>query len=290
MAVQGVDVEAAVPVAGLPVKATVTLLEHFHRSPAAASGIAARWGQGASSPELNLPPQGRAKHEFSFAFQRGGLHRGEVRLVGEDGSKYDDRRFFTVQIDQGIPVAIVRAERHEIAYLDDTYYLERALAPGRAGNWAIQSTMLAQGDLMSQPLEKYKVIFCVNLPALNADAAERLRAYVAGGGCVVWICGDNVDVDAYNQMNQQAHGQLLPAALVGVRTPGPKDNRDSWHISFLDKKYPALSHLAEPAVLYESVLVYKHVRMTVEPSARVLARLDDGEPLWPCGTWERARC
>ncbi len=60
--------------------------------------------------------------------------------MGEDGSKYDDRRFFTMQVDQGIPVAIVRAQRHEIAYLDDTYYLERALSPGRAGSWAVQPT------------------------------------------------------------------------------------------------------------------------------------------------------
>ena len=35
----------------------------------------------------------------------GGLHRGEARLIGEDGSKYDDRRFFTVEVDHDIPVA-----------------------------------------------------------------------------------------------------------------------------------------------------------------------------------------
>jgi hypothetical protein len=105
---------------------------------------------------------------------------------------------------------------------------------------------------------------------------------VAGGGNVMWIGGDNVDPAAYNQMNQQAGGQLLPAPLVDVRAPGPTDNRDSWHISFLDKRYPALSRLAEPAALYESVLVYKHVRMAVgekDAAARVLARLDNGEPL-----------
>ena len=52
--------------------------------------------------------------------------------MGEDGSKYDDRRFFTMEVDQGIPVAIVRAQRHEIPYLDDAYYLEQALSPGRS--------------------------------------------------------------------------------------------------------------------------------------------------------------
>jgi hypothetical protein len=49
----------------------------------------------------------------------------------------------------------------------------------------------------------------------------------------------------------------------------------------LDKTHRALVHLAEPASLYKSVLVYKHVRLDAasSPAARVMARLDDGEPL-----------
>ncbi len=306
VAVQGVDLEAAAPVAGLPIKATVTLLNTSTVSQQPRVDLLIDGVKEASSPELNVPPEGRAKHVFLFALRSGGLHRGEVRLVGEDGSKYDDRRFFTMKVDQGIPVAIARVGRHEIPYLDDAYYLERALAPSRAGGWAVQTTTLTAGDLLNEPLGKYKVIFCVNLPALSAEAAERLRAYVAGGGNVMWICGDNVNAEAYNRMNEQAGGQLLPAPLVDIRAPGPQDNRDSWHIGFLDKKYPAFGNLVEPASLYESVLVYKHVRMAVgegnagtgpffggkassadrreaenmdlSPS-RVLARLDDGEPL-----------
>ncbi len=52
-------------------------------------------------------------------------------------------------------------------------------------------------------------------------------------------------------------------------------------MAFLDKKHHALAQLAEPASLYQSVLVYKHARMNVGAGsgAWVLARLDDGEPL-----------
>jgi len=203
-------------------------------------------------------------------------------LVGEDGSKYDDRRFFTVETSQNIPVAIVRNRPHEIVYLDDVYYLERALSPDRSERRAIQTTTFNAEELRSERLEKYKVIFCVNLPALNGDAAERLRAYIAAGGNVVWIAGDNVVSEAYNAMNEQAGRQLLPVPLVDIRTPRPQDNRDSWHIGFLDQKQPAFSPLVDPASLYESVLVYKHVRMAADeknPKVQVLARLDDGEPL-----------
>ena len=282
VAVQGVDVDAAVPIAGLPVKATVTLLNTSTVPRQPRVELLIDGAKEASSPELSVPPEGRAKHDFQFTFRSGGLHRGEVRLVGEDGSKYDDRRFFAMEVDQSIPVAIVRAQRHEIPYLDDAYYLEQALSPGPSGGWAVQTTALVAADLMSEPLEKYKVIFCVNLPALNSDAAERLRAYVAQGGNVMWLCGDNVNPEAYNQMNEAGQRSIAAGAVGRRPAPGPQDNRDSWHISFLDKKYPAFRHLVEPAALYESVLVYKHVRMTVgekDAAARVLARLDNGEPL-----------
>ena len=279
VAVQGIDIAAAIPVTGVPMKATATLLNTSTVAQQRVVELLIDGVRQSSSPELNLPPLGAVKHEFAFTLNRGGLHRGEVRLVGDDGSKYDDRRFFALEVDQGIPVAMVKARRHEIPYLDDAYYLEKALASGRGGSGAIAATTLLADDLAKEPLEKFKVLFCVNLPALDAQAADRLAAYVAGGGRVVWICGDNVQPDAYNEMNQQAGGRLLPAALLDVRVPSPKGDRDSWHVGFLDKKHPALGRLVEPASLYESVLVYKHVRMAGDGRAWVMARLDDAEPL-----------
>lgn len=279
-AVQSLDIEAALPVTGLPMQATVALR---NTAAAAQNRVVELWIDGAkyaSSPELSVPPLGRAKHGFTFSFDRGGLHRGEARLAGDDGSKYDDRRFFAIEIDRGVPVAVVKSRRHEIAYLDDAYYLEKALAAGREGSGAVAVTSLLADDLPSEPLEKYKVVYCVNLPALSAEAAGRLAAYLSNGGRVVWLCGDNVVPDAYNRMNEQAGGRLLPAALVDVGVPNAKDNRDSWRIGFLDKKHPALARLVEPPSLYESVLVFKRVRMAAADSATsVLARLDDGEPL-----------
>ncbi len=273
--------EAEAPITGLPVKASVELL---NASPVSQQRVAELFIDGnkeSSSPELDLPPGGRVKHDFIFRFKGGGLHRGEVRLAGEDGSKYDDRRFFAQEVDQSVSVAVVKSKGHEIPYLDDAFYLENALSAGQTGGWAIRTATLLAGDLAGEPLANYKVIFCVNLPAPDADIARRLREYVAQGGNLVWIAGDNVDAEAYNQMNEQAGDQLLPAPLVDIREPSADQNRDSWHINYIDKDYPALSRLAEPASLYESVLVYKHVRMAAaeKGEARVLVRLDDGEPL-----------
>lgn len=280
-AVQNVSLETTVPVAGLPVKAGV---EVFNASSVAVSRVVELYLDGnkeAVSPELKIEPGSRATHEFTFRFERGGLHKGEVRLAGEDGSKLDDRRWFSMEVDQGIPAAVVKPQRHEISYLEDSFYLEQALTPARNGGWALRITPLTAGDLLSEPLQNYRVLYLVNLPALSGDAAERVRGFLEDGGSVVWIAGDRVDPDAYNQMNQAADGKLLPAPLVGVRAPEAGSGVDSWSISYLEKQHPALRQLVEPASLYQSVLVYKHVRMDVgaQSDAMVLARLSDGEPL-----------
>ena len=107
VAIQGVELEAAIPVAGLPVKATVEVFNAAGFEDKRLVELYIDDTKEAISSELKIAPQGRASFPFLFTFKRGGLHRGEVRLVGEDGSKFDDRRFFTMEVDQGIPVAIV---------------------------------------------------------------------------------------------------------------------------------------------------------------------------------------
>ena len=281
VALQGVELDAVVPVTGLTITATAELLNTSSVPQQRHLELYVDGAKKQSSPALQIKPRERLKHQFQFHFERGGLHRGEVRLVGSDGSSLDDRRFFTMEVDQGIPVAIVKSRRHEIPYLDDAFYVDRALTPTRSGGWAITTTTLLADELAGEPLSNYTVIFCVNLPAPQAEAAGGLRRYVADGGNLVWICGDNVQPEAYNAMNQQAEGQLLPAELLGVRLPDARGDGDSWHIADLDKKHPALTHLLEPPDLYRSVLVYKHMRLDTKGASevRVLAKLNDGEAL-----------
>ncbi|MHC4404556.1 MAG: BatA domain-containing protein, partial [Planctomycetota bacterium] len=281
VAVTDVEVRTVVPVAGVPVTATVELFNAADGPQQPHVELHVDGNKEATSPALNVPPLDSAKHDLEFTFKTGGLHRGEVRLVGDDGSKLDDRLFFTMEVDQGIPVAIVTAERHEIAPLDDSFYVEQALAPGGTAGWAIRTTRLTIDDLAAEPLADYTVIYCVNLPALAGAAAERLRDYVTGGGNLVWTSGDNVEPEAYNRMNDEAQGQLLPAPLREIRAPRPGDGRDSWNVTFLDKQHRALAPLVEPADLHQSILVYRHARIDAKAAggAWVLARLDDGEPL-----------
>ncbi|MEN6450618.1 MAG: BatA domain-containing protein, partial [Thermoguttaceae bacterium] len=188
VAVESLSVNAAVPIAGLPARASVTLRNMAAVAQSRAVELLIDGVKLAESPELTLQPLGRAKHEFTFTSKQGGVHRGLVRLVGDDGSAYDDRRLFAVRTSESVPVAVVKPQRHEIPYLDEGFYLEQALAAG-----PVAPTVLLPADLSTTALDKYRVLFCIDLPALSDDTAARLAEYVSNGGNVVWICGDNVN-------------------------------------------------------------------------------------------------
>jgi len=281
VAVRRVEIQTVIPVAGIPMKAVA---EVFNASPVAQQRLLELYLDGnkiGSSPELNIAPETAATVEIVFTVPRGGLHQGEVRLAGEDGNPRDDRRFFTIEVGAGVPVAIVCGERHEIAYLNDSFYLERALQPLDEEDWAIKTTVLSAADLATEPASNYRVIYLVNVPALDAAVAEKLADYVEHGGHLVWIAGPAVDVEAYNAMNAAAGGRLLPAPLSGIIFPDPSQERDSWYVASLDKQHPAVTHLVEPPSLYRSVLAYKYVQANTAdtPDVAVIGRFDgDGDP------------
>ena len=235
----------------------------------------------AVSPTLSLPPGGSLKYGFRFTLDREGVHRGEVRLVEEDGSALDNQLYFAVTVDQQIPVAIVKP----VATRSPG---RRRLLPG-AGPGPRRLGRRRVPDHDPDPRVAGRratsrgqaVVFCVNLPALAPPAGgEAAGLCPRPGGHVIWVCGQNVQPLAYNAMNALAQGQLLPAPLEELRQPLP-GGVESWHLGFLDKDDPALAPLTEPASLYQSVLVYKHFPMTWGPQTpgRALIKLDDGQPL-----------
>jgi hypothetical protein len=234
----------------------------------------------AVSPTLNLEPGAIITHAFHFTLDRGGVHRGEVRLAEEDGLALDNHLYFSLVVEPKIHVAIVKPRRHEISYLEDTFYLEQALAPPGAGGWAIRTRVLTPEELATEPLAGYALVFCVNLPAPDEKTADKLQRYAGAGGNLFWICGPNVKADDYNWVNAKTDGRLLPAPLATLRQRR-KSAGDSWHISELDKDYPPLTPLTKPASLYRSVLIHKYYPPQEDPQnqVRVLARLDDGRPL-----------
>ncbi|MBN1853241.1 MAG: BatA and WFA domain-containing protein [Pirellulales bacterium] len=274
------EMNITAPIAGVPVEATVTVVGDRMADQQKHVELLLDGRKLAVSPTLSVGAGETKRHTFQFTPEQAGLLRGEFRLLGNDACPLDNQRFFSLVVDPHIPVAIVQTSDDDIAYLKDTYYLERALALRNQGTWAIHATLLNPRQLMSEQLSKFSVVICVNLPALDSTTMQKLHQYVMGGGHVLWTCGKNVDPAQYHAMNEEVGGQMLPAQMTEVLGQ-PAGRADPRHIGWLDNQYPALEPLMEPASLYQSVLVHQHMGMVApkESDARVLIRLDDGEPL-----------
>ena len=185
VALQTVSLSSPAPVAGVPFQAAVEVLNCSTVPQQKHLELQIDGTREAVSPDLSLPPGGTLKYEFRFTLDREGVHRGEVRLVEEDGSALDNRLYFAVSVDQQIPLAIVKARRGEVPQADDAFYLERAFAPGGSVGGAFRTTILTPESLTTDDISSQAVVFCVNLPALAPPAAEKLLAYARSGGHVV---------------------------------------------------------------------------------------------------------
>jgi hypothetical protein len=274
------QLSAAAPVTGIPLRVTGTIVGDATIPQQKHVELYLDNKRHAVSPTLAVEPGGRARYTFHFTLDQPGIHQGQLRLVGDDACPRDNRRFFALALDRQIDVAIVQPSGQEIAYLQDGYYLERALAPVRSGTWAIRPALLTPQQAVHEPLAKYAVVFCVNLPAPSLDLAERLHDYASAGGHLVWTCGDRVDPADYAAVSKQLGRELLPSPVAASRGP-PPDRAEPWHIGWLDDQYPPLAPLVKPASLYQSVLVKRHMPLVLSEGTpvRVLAKLDDGTPL-----------
>ncbi|MGQ9503973.1 MAG: vWA domain-containing protein [Thermogutta sp.] len=282
VAIRKVELSTVLPVAGIPMKVIVEL---FNGSSIPQQRVAELYVDGTkmgSSPEVSLAPQSSAVTEIVFTLTRGGTHQAEVRLSGEDGASFDNRRYFALEVNANIPIAIVTQERHEIPYLNDSFYLEKALQPLNEESWALKPIVFTAANLTNEPLSNYRIIYLVDLPEIDQVIAKRLLDFVETGGKLVWICGQDTQIASYNAADETTGGKLLPEPLDTITAPGIQDNRDSWQIAWLDAQHPALVGLNEPPSLYQSVLVYKYIktRRREGSEARVLARLDgEGSPI-----------
>ncbi len=275
-----IQVQATAPVAGVPMQVSVDVQGDTEVVEQRHVALYVDDRKQAASPTLNIEPGQVAHHAFHIALRAPGLRRGDVRLDGKDACAADDRLFFAANIDPAIPIAVLKAEQQEVPFLDQAYYLERALAPEGGSRGAFQVRSLTTTDAEHEPLDPFVVVFCVDLPAPDGRLAEKLANYVTNGGNLVWICGTHVDPVNYSAVNDQVGGGLLPIRMTGLQQAGA-ERPDGWHIGWIDADDPILGPFHDPPGLYQSVLVYQYVQMPplTGSGVRVLAKLDDGQPL-----------
>ncbi len=275
VAVRGWTLEKTANAVGLPMKVTAEVVNTSTVKQARHVELYLDNVRQATSPILQLDPGATTRHPFVFTLRSAGVHRGELRVIPGDAQAFDDRRYFALVLAKSIRVAVVQKERQEVPYLADSFYLEEALEVASSG-WALDVDVVTIDALTRKSLSDYAIVFCVNLPADSIRSVGPLRDYVQQGGHIFWIAGDSIVPEAYNNMDEQAGGGLLPAPLDAAREQ-PGEAQDVPTIGWLDQDHPALAPLTDPPSLYRSVLLrrYLPLREPAQHGARVLARVGE---------------
>jgi hypothetical protein len=258
---------------------------------------------------------------FTYIFDKPGPHRVLAAVDGSDSLDLDHARRLAVQIADRIPVLCVkpgfaRAEPGQgtstgsgqaaVDFLDDNYYLIRALdptspaaTPGQVptggvaeSTWPIRPVEVtadkfdpaspsATPGQAAAALEKFDVVILNNIAAPKPAVVKALADYVAAGRTLVIFAGSNVAADDYNRAFMDAlaaQGGLLPARLKD-RVGESVLHTTVEKITQVQDQSPYLEGLVADAAIYQDVLVYTYLRTDAAPADSVLARLSGGDPL-----------
>ncbi len=161
---------------------------------------------------------------FPVSFDRAGHHRLSVALEG-DNLSIDDTRFVAVDIPVENPILIIDGTPGG----EQAQYVADALA-AEGGGTGYAPEIASLDILRRTSLDKYLMIYLINVAEIPPDGIDVLQRYVSAGGGLAWFLGDAIDPAFYNEeLYQEGNGlfpcevDLAPRILPrnDVTTPGP---------------------------------------------------------------------
>lgn len=212
--------------------------------------------------EATLPASGELTVVFDPVAAPTGVIEGEVR-VAPDSLAGDDRFHFTLPADDALRVVLVIPD--DLAR-DETLFLERALAIGRAPGVVVERRRA--GTLDAPALARAALVLLWDLVPPGGGAGEALDAWVRAGGGLV--------VHAGPRLGTRRGGVLAGAATV----EGLADRRAGGGavLGELRGDHPLFSPFrATPAAL-AAPRFWRYPRLTPAVGTDILARFDDGQP------------
>ena len=235
--------------------------------------------------KVKVKPHARTTVSFSYPFAEAKSVTGWVQL-SDDPLARDNTYYFRVGARDKIRTLVLREAGTDIAYLDDAYYLVRALAPRSADETQSASPIDPREALLAElgriMLSDYQVVFLVNVRELAADEIRRLRRFVETGGMLVFFTGDRVEAAAWDKVFDPGGTGLFPAKL---REPvgDAQAKRSVWQMTQPEFEWRGLKRLKSvPPALFERVRTYRFFPISDydDETVRVLLQLsaDDAEP------------
>lgn len=182
-----------------------------------------------------------------------------------DALPVDNRRFCVVPVAKSIRVLLVNGEPSSDPYQDETFLLSVALRPQGPQFSGNEIAVISEDELEQTDLASFHAVILANVVRVTENAAARLESYVASGGGLAFFLGDQVDVEAYNQVLFRDGAGLLPGKLSEpVAAP---DESPGFRVGEMNISHPALRPFANlmPAC-FEGVLVWAYFPVSITPA------------------------
>ncbi|MCA8999542.1 MAG: BatA domain-containing protein [Planctomycetaceae bacterium] len=149
----------------------------------------------------------KSTRRFDVVFSTAEPHT--VRLsLDDDALELDNQRYLAVDVPVANPVLIIDGS----PALEQALYIADALAANQSVT-GYAPDLRTPEDLRRISLDRYHLIYLVNVPELAPDAVAGLEDYVRNGGGLIWYLGDAVRPAFYNEKLFTAEGSLFPVQL-----------------------------------------------------------------------------
>lgn len=153
-----------------------------------------------------LPGQDSTRR-FDVVFETPQPHKVRLALPA-DALEVDNERHLAVDVPVDHPVLIVDGSpaAEQAAYIADALAADQSVT-------GFAPDVRTPEDLRRVPLDKYDLLYLVNIPELAPDAVAAVEQYVRGGGGLIWYMGDAVRPAYYNEHLFASKDGIFPVRL-----------------------------------------------------------------------------
>jgi hypothetical protein len=194
----------------------------------------------------------------------------------------DSVAYFPARVVRGIPTLVVDGDPSTDFGRAESFYLRRALMPAGPIPSGVMAEVITEDEVESIALDKYQVIFLLNnyrLGEKTAENIERLEKWVARGGGLILLPGDQIDETAFNSRYWRDGLGLAPLKLTSIQ--GDELEKTWMRLRVENANHEVLKQFAgQSNPLLENVKVFRWWGAAANPSqlgndVAVLARFSD---------------
>ena len=224
-------------------------------------------------------------------FANSGQHVVSATLPA-DTVEADNQRWCVVDFPDGIPVLVVDGDPQQL----NAAYLQSVFQPGERVTTGIRpesQTVAFLRDAQPEDLEKFRVIYLLDVPRLDQLAMKNIENYVRGGGGLAVFMGPNSNLAFYQQWaTERGDANDASAETTAGFFPAPTDRVGTLPTSLdggpslLVEDHPIFNVLLGEGKVYASLIQFQQfiqLPPTWQPSEKsstaVIASLNDGSPL-----------